>query len=268
LSRVDAVLPLHGDDFERFSLLRRTAHRFFRFEGRCLVMVPREHLRAAIELLAGDGRFVPVCELDVVPELEGSQVAGWWKQQALKLAGARLVESDVYLTLDADCMVVRPVHDHDFVKDGKAAVNYHPQRTHGVYYFASAALLRMPLPPCQVGVTPFVLSRSLVGALLDHLGARFGAPFAPFLDRPLKCTEYALYHVFGWSQGLWDQVHSASRTKLYGNSVWQREGWPDWDPARSFDAPEFPFTVIQSSTGITAQEIWRRIEPHVIRSGR
>jgi hypothetical protein len=144
--------------------------------------------------------IVQVLRPDEICEVPGT--IGWRSQQVLKLAVARLVRTERYVVLDAKNHLVRPLERSLFeAPDGRARVNahsyeHHPfrpalERTFG--YFGAD-------PGEHVGqftatVTPFVLDREVVGAMVRDIEIIAGRPFAQeFVDKEL--TEFLLYSVW------------------------------------------------------------------------
>src|SRR5882724_7298495 len=103
---MDAVLPLVGSDLDRSDILFRSLRSRASGLGTLWVVVPDEQ-RKSIEnhLRVRPPPFEAWCvigETKVVPELAMVRPRGWYRQQLIKLAIAEHVESETYMTLDAD----------------------------------------------------------------------------------------------------------------------------------------------------------------------
>jgi hypothetical protein len=241
---------------------------FFCFDTVVSIVVPDADVVDACSLVNGSDRFRVLPETTVVPELKTSQVSGWWKQQAIKLAFATCCETDFYLTLDSDCMAVRRITYGDLVVDGRGIVQYEPLQSHESWYAASSIVLQMGLPPGDmVGVTPFLMSRDVARQLYLHLSS-IDRGLGMFLVEPKGCTEYSLYHIFGYNTDLFAKYHCASNVKLYGNCIWWPSEIETWNAADSFVSPDFFFSVLQSNTGIAPEWIWQRIGEYVQSRGK
>src|SRR5580692_7414262 len=114
---MQVVLPIkihayeHNSDLERFAtILLPSFDRFFSSEDALefLLVVPEGDMlqvAACVEKL-GRSNLRVECEDTLCPALRGEK--GWYKQQILKLAAAKVVSSDYYLVLDADVILKRP----------------------------------------------------------------------------------------------------------------------------------------------------------------
>jgi hypothetical protein len=143
---------------------------------------------------------VQVLRPDEICEVPGT--IGWRSQQILKLGVADLVKTERYVVLDAKNHLVRPLERSLFeAPDGRARVNAHSyenhpfrpalERTFG-YFGADPGDY---LGQFTATVTPFVLDRDVVGAMVRDIEATAGCPFGQeFVDREL--TEFLLYS--GW----------------------------------------------------------------------
>jgi hypothetical protein len=111
-------------------------------------------------------------ESQLIPYLrEAPRGNGWWKQQALKLEAHSIVETDFYLVLDADCLVVRPVEYGDLVRDGRGLVHLEGEEgslSTEQWYRHSSKVLSLSNPGRLVGLTPFLFSREISSKLVEH----------------------------------------------------------------------------------------------------
>jgi hypothetical protein len=265
--KIDCVLPLHHKDFDRFELLRLSMQKFWMIEGTVRVVTPAADCQAAMELIGDDGRFAVLPETELLPELESSTAAGWWKQQAIKLAFHRFTDAEFYLTLDADCVAVRPIRYEDLVSDGRGLMQYESLETHEDWYAFSSIVLDMPFPSGEaVCATPFLLATENVANLCRHLQQHLAANWSSvFLQPPFGPTEYTLYHIFTSEADRWADRHLASndavKFQMFGNCIWNDRDQTNWNAADSFRDPDFLFSVLQSNTSIPFQWIRQRVLP-------
>lgn len=121
LPKLDAVLPITLKDYERFIILQKSLKLFCKDLIRvCWIVTPDDEF-AEIKLLISDDNYCVIPESSLVPEFKiFPKTRGWFKQQLIKMAIAEKIETDFYLTLDADVICVKPVIFSDLVKDGLA----------------------------------------------------------------------------------------------------------------------------------------------------
>jgi hypothetical protein len=292
-AQLDAVLPLTAGDASRARILFRSLEALFEPLATCHVIVPDADLRTVWPQVPR-GRYAVVAESDVVPEvawfratarlraklrLVGPPIHGWFIQQLVKLAIWERIGTPFYLTLDADVICVRPTRFDDLVKDGRALVQTTPPN-HPEWNDDAERVLALPRSGRQYAVTPAVLARGGVAALVLHLTTRIdrrlrrlavplpdgrardvAASWRSFLLRNLPWTEYALYHTFLERTGLFDRYHVlAGEDTIYGNCVWMESQFEDWDPVAD---GAFSFSVVQSATRIPPERVWAKVAPLV-----
>jgi Family of unknown function (DUF6492) len=172
---VDAVLPLTINDLDRFRILQRSLAIFCQdLLGTIWVVVPDDQI-AEISGAIESETYRVIAESTLVPESKWVKVKGWYLQQLIKLAIAEHIETDFYLTLDADIICVQTVRFSDLVKDGRAVYNAAKgnQLEDNSWCRAVKDILRTdPTFSPQnsyYNVTPAVLSRSAVIRLQQHL---------------------------------------------------------------------------------------------------
>ena len=120
---MDAVLPICAKDIERAKLLVRSLASHAQDVRTLWVITPPTDVRVAQERLGrapAPFRMRVLPETEVVPELRVFRIRGWEAQQLVKLAMADRVDSDFYLTLDADVICTRPVALDRIIRDGRA----------------------------------------------------------------------------------------------------------------------------------------------------
>ena len=256
---IEGVLPLLASDHGRFALLRMSLNRFWQ-GGTIHVIVRAEDMDRTRGLVGEDRRFNVVNQESLMGGVTGdSSGVGWWTQQILKLAAAQIVGSDFYLTLDADCLLVRNVSRDALVRNKRGLVEYDTPNRRANWYQASSRLLGLPktVPMRSVSVTPFLLHTGTAAALTNHTAAcarerKVTSWQEMLLNRP-GWTEYTLYHLFAMSKGLWDTHHESESSDLIGPSVWFKEDAQKWNPSEAFEGErKFLFVVVQSNTHIEA----------------
>jgi len=257
-----------------------------------LVVTPPDEVDDTRSLLAPWSHLGVTVENEetLVPELcRFSGVHGWRKQQVLKLAGARALETAFVLMFDPDVICVKPMRFDRLVADGRALLDTLSRLGRPQWWRASGRLLGVPanLDRPGISITPALLvadvvrdmlqsleerwARSWVDVLLrDHLG--WWRPCWPSSRQRQTWSEYSLYFLYAESKGLVDQIHVESQTprvpqKLISpNSVWRDTPFEAWDPAICFSADDPGlFCVVQSNKEIPPDDVWSRVAPHVER---
>ena len=174
---MDAVLPLCERDLERALILVRSLRAHALGLENFWVITPASQLESVRERLTPElgSRIRTVSETEVVPELRSFGMGGWQVQQIIKLAMADRVESDFYLTLDADVICTRPVQLDELVRDGRAPVHVLDEDIRPAWYAWAAAVLGLTPVRQRIlhNVTPTLLSRGGVLALAQHLERRW-----------------------------------------------------------------------------------------------
>ena len=172
-SKIDAIVPITLKDYSRFVILDRTIRHFCKDLFNIIwVVVPDRDLKE-IKAQVKDTMYRVISDSDLVPEFKlFPNRGGWFNQQLIKLAIASRVETDFYLTLDADVICVRPTCFSDLVKDGRAVYyQYSPEFEFPEWYEWAYRVLSLPGHPNQAyyNVTPSILSRDAVLQLQDYL---------------------------------------------------------------------------------------------------
>lgn len=287
--KIDAVLPLLARDAERAKILFDSL-RLFRDLGTCWVIV-RDRELAELRVKIPEKRFLLIPESTLIPELGiyrilwrlrgKGNISGWYVQQLLKMAMAEKVQTDFYLTLDADVICMKPVSYDDLVKKGRAISRRTAKDGHANWYQWAERVLGLPRSPFQHGVTPALLSREAMIRLQKYLATRTSLPvrsgwkrgvddalmgklmpsWRSYLIRNLPWTEYSLYGTFLDASGLYDRYHwDGGPDAIYSNSVWYPETFEAWAPHEIFNRMNSYFCVIQSTTGIDPTTIRARLE--------
>lgn len=182
----------------------------------------------------------------------------WCRQQVLKLAAHKIVASDFYLVLDADCFFVRPTTEHDLVQDGRGRVSYGKGRAYSQgRWYTGCRRLGVAVPSNAVNMTPFVMHRELAADALGFVQDRLGSIVT------LGWSEYTLYHSLAVQNGTWD-AHHYEGEPLLGNEVWTGgRALTGWDVAKCFAPGNFPLSLVQSSTHVPAEWVWSRVREYI-----
>ncbi len=290
---MDALLPLTVADWPRFQrVLRPSLERHFEPLKTCWVVMPESDAAQFAEYFRG-GRFRLVAEPDLVSlspgelkriETVGEETGagrGWFVQQIVKLVGASLIETDFYLTLDADVICTRQILYSDLVHEGRARTAVHYSDIHSGWYWWTENAFGFQRRGGEQGrthaVTPVVLNAKAVALLSAELCgssslnfeegsremlAQNHEQFVSILVERLPWTEYALYFSFLETRGLFERYHVDWAGSLYGNCIWTKNDLATWDPSKSFaaDAPFF-FTIIQSNS-VSIEELFGRLQAY------
>jgi len=299
---IDAVLPLVLKDAERAELLFDSLAANFTGLGRIWVVCPDsqyDEFRARYRDRGLPFELRVESELRVVPEFAlPLKLSGWFRQQLIKLAIFERIESDLYLTLDADVVCARPVTAEQLAGAGRGACFVLPQRDFDYWYERVDQVLRVrAVRRGMHNVTPALLHKGAMLELRRALEAKAArgeyspglrglkqrwflfrtrkrseyAPWRVYLAAARPWTEYALYYTFLEANGLFDRYHFYAPYCLYDidRSLWVAKSADlpdDWNPAPAFAGEGPPwFLVAQSNTGISAGAIRQKLEPLLVR---
>jgi hypothetical protein len=285
--KMDAVVPLLLSDHERFEIMVSSLCKHFIDLNTCWVLVRDtefEELNRRIRL----PRFRVVRESEILPELSAyrqlprrysRRITGWYVQQLLKLAIAEHIQTNFYLTLDADVICMRPVSYHDLVPSDRAIVKTSRNDVHAEWYAWAERVLGCRRSGLTHGVTPAVFNREAVLKLQAFLAGRVSLPFRilqqilgdgpwadftaswrSFLIRAIPWTEYALYHTFLESRGLALHYHDYRGDQVIydsGASVWSQEDLRTWSIKPLVDGSYF--IVLQSNTDVPVSLIRQKL---------
>jgi Family of unknown function (DUF6492) len=296
---MDAVLPVLVQDLERASILLRSLRRNFSGLGTLWVVTRPEQVAEVERVLAaqpGPWQLRVLSEVELVPEFAATRLLrGWYRQQLVKLAIAERIQTENYLTLDADVICVRAATPDQLAPEGKGLCHVIPEDLHPDWYQGSIRVLG--LTPRRKGVlhnvTPAVLNRAAVLSMqgllseraqagryrADWLGLRqrFGFALARLRKQPhipwrwylmlgAPWTEYALYYTYLEATGQFDRYHRLTPDCIYAieQSVWRAGAatFDSWDPAPLFTGSGAPyFAIVQSITRLAPERVWAKVAP-------
>lgn len=296
-----AVFPLsiegsYGvDDLRRAQLLFRSIQHFAP-EGlfdRFLVVMPDHQISEARSTLDRWRTFgvelVP--EEEMLPSFQQFRhVRGWRKQQLIKIAAAAELDTDYYVTFDADIVATKPLFEAELLPGGRALTQYCYLDEHPNWWASSSRVLALSdgfLDSRKVGLhaTPAILSRDIGRALMETLavGEEPGAPHddpwdvqllklhGGFIPTPRgfarmrmrKWTEYSLYYLFALQQGLWNRHHTPPR-RLEGEQdtplfrYFPNEGFSPEVLAEHFDNSDRPPFALLGTKAVLGVEMLER----------
>lgn len=295
----DAVLPLTLRDAERAEFLFESLAQNFTGLRRIWVVCPDTQRAELADRYRSRRYAFELCvesELKVVPEFALKlRQSGWFRQQMIKLAIFERIESELYLTFDADVVCTRPVSAEQLAGTGRGACFVSQQNIHDYWYERVETVLRVRAPRRGVShnVTPALLHRRAVDDLRSvleekiargeysrglrgwkqrwHIGlTRHHAEYAAwrvYLMAARPWTEYALYYTFLEATGRFERYHYYAPYCIYDveRSLWHAANGElpsAWDPSPAFSGEGPPwFLVAQSNTGIGADAMRRKLEP-------
>lgn len=302
---MDAILPLRQRDLPRATLLLCSLCQRAHGIGTLWIVCPDNDILSIRQNLQRFGETFTINvlpETKIVPELQFfTTLNGWRKQQIIKLAIADWVNSDFYLTLDADVVCTRHVQLDNLIVDGRAPCLVHQDNFRRDYYISAERVLGMcaPRPHIFHNVTPAILSKDVMKRLQRHLTGRwdnffrslafwplgrravnqchqrlkFGRqPPAPlcawrlYLAASVPWTEYAVYYTFSESSGIFHDFFLESNIGIYdfANSIWYKEDFEQklLQLNSCFDGKGPPyFIIVQSNTHIDITYLNENIKP-------
>jgi len=260
---MDLILPLsvhfrrkEQSDLFRLELLVRSVEAFWRGGDTLHIITPdMKEVAAEVARLRPKLRVVLHSDESVFASMN---VRPWLRQQVLKLAANRVVDSDFYLVLDADCFFVRPTTASDLVTEGRGRVCF----GRGIPYSSSpwyvgCRELGLKVPSSNgVNMTPFVMHRQLAADALQYVLER-----TPVIG-PFRWSEYTLYHCVAAHNGTWDSHHFTG-APLLGNEIWTSSRFRKWDPAKCFVPGDFPLSLVQSAAGASGAQVRAAVLPYI-----
>lgn len=280
--KLDAVLPLTLKDYERFKILHKSLQLFFKDLRICWV-VTRDSEFEKVKALLKDEHYQVIQESAIIPELIIRKPRGWYRQQLIKMAIAEKIETEFYLTLDADVICTKPVCFSELIRNGRAITNISKLDLFPEWYRWAERVLGLPRSGLLHGVTPALLSKEGMISLHNYLSQKVNPAFKSlsnflpkesilrsylvswrgYLLRNLPWTEYSLYSTFLEGMGLYEKYHiqGGDRT-LYDshNSVWYKEHFSSWKLENVFKGEEDCFfCVVQAKRGISPNEVWEKV---------
>lgn len=192
---------------------------------------------AAIEdvlrLLTDSKKYKVMSEKSLIPTIknftnEKLGIAGWYIQQAIKLAAHKIVKTKHYMVFDSDVICIKKSSYKDFLVNNLPALNVETKDDFTrIYnsdfverecaikrarYSASSMLLgyqqNLELLDHFLGETPVILDADNVEALLNRLESFQNRNWCDVLADNAGWTEYGLYFAFLTAENLLKETHS------------------------------------------------------------
>lgn len=119
-------------------------------------------------------KITVISENDLCPVLV--KKSGWWKQQILKLVSSKIIETDLFITLDADVILRRPILYEDLFCSKKPIYRQENASLHWDWWIGSKSILKSNVSfqpnSIMMGVTPEILYRDICIDLFNEIGLR------------------------------------------------------------------------------------------------
>ena len=181
-NKISAVLPLKlekhkTDSLEQCILLFESYLQYGQrlFFDRFLIVSPKTEIA---KLKIKFGHFEKHLPLEYIDENllisyvnKKPWVSGWRKQQLIKLAVSTIMNTEYYITFDADVLFKKNLANDDLFADGKAIIHTQSKMSRPKWWNGSAKILNVApnLLEVGMGVTPAILHTKSVRNLLEHL---------------------------------------------------------------------------------------------------
>ena len=265
---ISAVLPVASKNLKAFKRLQESLKVFFTpGEIVLYVIVPPSDLDLFSREIYEDF-VVLLSDYDVIPQIEFMDLShygvakgdrylkrsGWVVQQLIKLAMSKIVQTEYYILLDGDCVMVRPSGYNDFIRNGKAITNIGKNRREigqfNRWLQWGADTLGAHIENPNFGVTPAVFSRTMVASLIQYIENRYTTFSKDWIDilinEVVEWTEYGLYYTFAETTLLFDKYHVACEGLLYSYVLWAKYDDSKFHLDDLFRQSYSIFTLIQS----------------------
>lgn len=269
--KLDMICPVIERDREFLETLLASRRKFWRGEGDfCLLVggelpapwldaIVREHPDVKVIAqrdLVGDVPFGHVEFWDESTKRVNIQpTPGWHIQQIVKLAASKLVTTEVYGAIDADCFFTHPFDPEVFLRDGIpwSMADYRP-KIRG-FYEGSAKLLGFPpevIPARRLlWRPPFFFSRALASNILDRVAEVAQCPWVEALCRASPhWGEVPLYHVGAHVTGQWHSLHREVESFTHEPVQWPHNNpsveFASWDVDQTFSG-RYQFGVVHAN---------------------
>lgn len=213
------ITPSYAPDREICEDLNRSVLRFMEAGVTHHIIVPRHDL-GLFDTLAGErtplhaaGSFLPRLMLPIPPaniwlnvRKPYPPIRGWIAQQIVKLSAAASLDVDIALLVDSDIVFIRPVNTRTYAPSGEVVLYRKEDGVddslprHRLWHQVARRLLG--LPPAVPGplpdyiCSPCAWQPSVVRAMLEHIEAATGRPWATAVGGELHFSEMVLYGVY------------------------------------------------------------------------
>ncbi len=180
---------------------------------------------------------------------------GWVLQQFLKLAAARLIRDDFYLSIDSDHILTRRLGVSDIIRDGRAMATLELRERHESWWQGASEILgTSPASDPVIAMSCVCMATPLVRGLLARLSERLGEDWMIALMARRDWTEYALYYTFAQRCADVSQFHFHGELLGIDHSVWFPDQFETWDVDRAFEGGHY-FIDLQSTTNFPPELI-------------
>ena len=120
-------------------------------------------------------------------------------QMFLKLASHKIINTEVYCTLDSDVYLTKNISFKDFFYNNKLRCNIEPMKTHQQWWESASNVLSYNINDNiynGCGVTPFLLRTDIINNLNSYLLTINTNLYDIFFNNKHFITEYTLYWVY------------------------------------------------------------------------
>ena len=258
-----------GNDLQRAEMLLRSISHFWADSSPLDVFIITRN--SDIDQLRGYFDFanlkIQLVREDTVIDclVEFGALSGWYKQQALKIAAHKVVDSDFFLVLDADIICCRELYSQSLLINNKAITDWELRSSHSEWWINSARILTEQLTSATFGlsVTPQLLNKTACNLLDQKLRTICaGDPWRYLLSNP-GWTEYSLYTLASEKEGILEKNHQSlewmkkNKVRLRSeHSIWAVHQFDNWrlEDYKNVQEEGY-FLVVQSNMGIHPDRI-------------
>ena len=205
-------------------------------------------------------------------------MGGWYKQQVLKICSAKMINTDYYMTLDADICLTQSTDMITLFPAGKAIYTHDKMVIYYDWYLGSAKMLDINLQFVKeekvIGVTPEILSTRVILHLIDYLNAKAHEKkyisLFEYLAANCCWTEYTLYWLFLHKYFRKDDFYTSENhipTLESSYSIWFKNQAPNKNTLlntidKAFMDKKGLFLIIQSNS-ISLEEYYDKIKNYL-----
>ena len=297
-----------NDDLERASLMLSSFYKFFdeKYLDEFIIVIPpqdEEAVKKAIFPKFKDRKIRLLNENIICPEfLENPNTSnswpkpnmGWYRQQLIKLAIYKHVNTRFYMTIDSDVIFTKPFSPNSLFIENRARLNTQYAVDYRKLYREDVAtkevririerykevekILKISCPEGfserWYGETPVLLCKDIVQNLATNVENNWNQPWRQVFLNQLPWTEYALYFAYAEHTGLLDQYYcrgDKDTLLCLTDSLWQPaldyripRSLVDWNVSRAFDAQSPGIAiVIQSYLGYPVDDVREKINRYI-----
>lgn len=201
--------------------------------------------------LTNDKKYKVISEKVLIPTIknftnEKLGIAGWYIQQAIKLAAHKMVQTKHYIVFDSDVICLRKACYQDFLVNNLPALNIETKDDFARIYNNDFVVRECAIKQARysasnnllgyqqdvdsldyfLGETPVILDTESVGGLLARLEFFQKRPWWDVLADNTGWTEYGLYFAFLHAEGALQNKHSLVSCNYILNferSIWHAD---------------------------------------------